>query len=749
MQSLTGFNYPTPCTIIVGSETMLVESVSNGVMTVVRGWDGTTATTHASGVKVMVGDIPVNTFANGDQINPSITMDADGEFVVTWLGENRATGQWNIYAQRYNSTGEPVGGEFQVNTKVTDDLVNPQVARAAVAMNAFGQFVIVWAMMGQSFSYFNTHGRTGLQQRRPGGRQRVPGELDQRPRRRQHPRRRIAAPLGGHERRRRVRGHLGRRHVAGQRLCDQHHRRGAALRPVRQPGDHHPDRDNGQQTQSNVEFQVNIGSPAFISDYQHLADHHLPDNNNSAGSDIAGPTQSTAQDPQVAMDSAGNFIITWEMFEDNNVVEPLNVVNSWGIYYRRFSANGTAQMAVDHQANLTITAEAAPRSNLVNAQSPPFAGNQVNPSIAMDADGDYVITWDGPGATANPFDPEDIRSDIDSQGVFVRTFHGQGLSEQNEAVTPETTVNTTLAGYQGLSSVAMTPDGSYVIDWAGNGVGSNDGIYVSRCTDPVDNSGPVLTGVELPSATNISSSLQVNSSVQAVVVTFDKDMLNDGSANSVTNVNNYKLLMNGVALSGGISKIYYGLNEGSIMAGQYGLSPNFAADNKYEAVVVLDGNGTAAGLVPLLNGQYQIVVEYTRCERRGQPPEQFRRSANERPSPTSSPSPWPRRLGIRGHAQFHLDHRPGHRFRRQRRLRRGLERRQPEPSGVGPSMYQQTAPSPTGTRSTSATEVQVINSATGAALGQRRNPGQQRPDGHQCGRGPQRRRQLRGHLVGR
>ena len=249
----------------------------------------------------------------------------------------------------------------------------------------------------------------------------------------------------------------------------------------------------------------------------------------------------------------------------------------------------------------------------------PFAGNQVNPSIAMDADGDYAITWDGPGATANPFDPEDIRSDIDSQGVFVRTFHGQGLSEQNEAVTPETTVNTTLAGYQGLSSVAMTPDGSYVIDWAGNGVGSNDGIYVSRYTDPVDNSGPVLTGVELPSATNISSSLQVNSSVQAVVVTFDKDMLNDGSANSVTNVNNYKLLMNGVALSGGISKIYYGLNEGSIMAGQYGLSPNFAADNKYEAVVVLDGNGTAAGLVPLLNGQYQIVVKNSLRDAEGNP----------------------------------------------------------------------------------------------------------------------------------
>ena len=428
------------------------------------------------------------------------------------------------------------------------------------------------------------------------------------------------------------------------------------------------------------------------------------------------------------------------------------MVNSWGIYYRRFSANGTAQMAVDHQANLTITAEAQPPDPTWSmAQSAPFAGNQVNPSIAMDADGDYVITWDGPGATANPFDPEDIRSDIDSQGVFVRTFHGQGLSEQNEAVTPETTVNTTLAGYQGLSSVAMTPDGSYVIDWAGNGVGSNDGIYVSRYTDPVDNSGPVLTGVELPSATNISSSLQVNSSVQAVVVTFDKDMLNDGSANSVTNVNNYKLLMNGVATLRRHQQDLLRPERGQ----RYGRPVRVVAQFR-GGQQVRGGRGPrrqrhrrrpgAPVERPVPDRRQELAAR-----RRGQPPEQFGLRPQRRyPVLRLHRHRGCRRLGIRGHAQFHLDHRPGHRFRRQRRLRRGLERRQPEPSG----RLGQLVPADRDHHRHRHADHQHHGGAGHQSghrrgLGQRRNPGQQRPDGHQCGRGPQRQRQLRRHLVGR
>ena len=46
--------------------------------------------------------------------------------------------------------GQTVGGEFRVDSNYT----NSQ-GEVDVAMNKFGQFVVVWATMGQPYSYFN------------------------------------------------------------------------------------------------------------------------------------------------------------------------------------------------------------------------------------------------------------------------------------------------------------------------------------------------------------------------------------------------------------------------------------------------------------------------------------------------------------------------------------------------------------------------------------------------------------------
>ena len=93
----------------------------------------------------------VNTYTIGDQTSPVVAMDADGDFVVVWASQGQdPDGSWGIYGQRFNSMGVKVGGEFRVNTNYTSDQVSP-----AVAMNSFGQFIVVWATKGQSFSYFN------------------------------------------------------------------------------------------------------------------------------------------------------------------------------------------------------------------------------------------------------------------------------------------------------------------------------------------------------------------------------------------------------------------------------------------------------------------------------------------------------------------------------------------------------------------------------------------------------------------
>jgi hypothetical protein len=81
----------------------------------------------------------VNSYTTGDQYNPAVEMDADGDFVVLWnsYGSAGTDGSSNsIQGQRYNSVGTAQGGQFQVNTYTTDYQYNP-----SVAMDADGDFV--------------------------------------------------------------------------------------------------------------------------------------------------------------------------------------------------------------------------------------------------------------------------------------------------------------------------------------------------------------------------------------------------------------------------------------------------------------------------------------------------------------------------------------------------------------------------------------------------------------------------------
>jgi hypothetical protein len=73
------------------------------------------------------------------QFNPSAATDADGDFVIAWVGAT-AGGNFDSIGRRFNAAGQPQGGEFIVNTATGE---NEQ--HAAVAMDATGDFVIVWS----------------------------------------------------------------------------------------------------------------------------------------------------------------------------------------------------------------------------------------------------------------------------------------------------------------------------------------------------------------------------------------------------------------------------------------------------------------------------------------------------------------------------------------------------------------------------------------------------------------------------
>jgi hypothetical protein len=73
----------------------------------------------------------------GEQFSPSLAMDARGAFVVAW--QSKVAGSYEIRARRFDARGAARSAEIAVNTTTA----GTQKA-AAVAMDATGDFVVVW-----------------------------------------------------------------------------------------------------------------------------------------------------------------------------------------------------------------------------------------------------------------------------------------------------------------------------------------------------------------------------------------------------------------------------------------------------------------------------------------------------------------------------------------------------------------------------------------------------------------------------
>ncbi len=155
-------------------------------------------------------------------------------------------------------------------------------------------------------------------------------------------------------------------------------------------------------------------------------------------------------------------------------------------------------------------------------------------------------------------------------------------------------------------SIAMDRSGNFVMVWNeaaqnSSGVISNTNLYYRQFQESTDTAGPLATDFLLPTGDRLKANATVRQQLSYMVVTFDEDMMTTGP-NSVTNPNNWAVMKDGVLLTGGISQIYYGMNEAATRLGA-------PASNKWEAVLVLNGSGNSQTTTPyLLNGHYQIVA---------------------------------------------------------------------------------------------------------------------------------------------
>jgi hypothetical protein len=133
-------------------------------------------------------------------------------------------------------------------------------------------------------------------------------------------------------------------------------------------------------------------------------------------------TVNKQENPAIAMDSAGNFIVVWNSYLQDG--------SSNGIFAQRFDRNCNP-VGHEFQVNTTST------------------GNQKEPSVAMNAEGGFVVVWQGPGT-----------ADEDKEDIFARRFYPTGLPVYNEFH-----INTNTLDKQLCPRIAMNNTGRFVIVW--------------------------------------------------------------------------------------------------------------------------------------------------------------------------------------------------------------------------------------------------------------------------------------------
>ncbi|MCC6572313.1 MAG: hypothetical protein IT462_00860 [Planctomycetes bacterium] len=130
----------------------------------------------------------------------------------------------------------------------------------------------------------------------------------------------------------------------------------------------------------------------------------------------------------VARDADGDSVAVWQSKAQDSGA-------GYGIYGQRYNPAG-APVGAEFLVNMTLT------------------GNQTTPACAMDADGNFVVVWEGDGSYAGS----------DDQGIFVRIFNADGTPRTGEFIVNQTTFND-----QQNADVAMDHDGDFVVVWDGYG----------------------------------------------------------------------------------------------------------------------------------------------------------------------------------------------------------------------------------------------------------------------------------------
>jgi hypothetical protein len=81
----------------------------------------------------------VNDYTNGNQLDADVAINAAGDYVVVWESQYQDGDRYGIFGRRYDAAGLALGGSFQINSTTAGTQADP-----AIAMDPAGNFVVAW-----------------------------------------------------------------------------------------------------------------------------------------------------------------------------------------------------------------------------------------------------------------------------------------------------------------------------------------------------------------------------------------------------------------------------------------------------------------------------------------------------------------------------------------------------------------------------------------------------------------------------
>jgi hypothetical protein len=382
----------------------------------------------ASAASPSGSEFQVNTYTTASQRHPSVARDAAGNFFVVWQSQGSFgddTSGTSIQGQRYDATGAPIGGQFQVNAGTGNDQTNPRVA-----FDPAGNSVVVWENEGA----FPVSGRRYDASGAPVGT--FSASFASSYARSHRP---AVASLSAdnfvvvweHD-----------MSFGGQSSVLAQHFNSGLLKigPVAQVNTYTPDFQGAPSiaTDSTDDYVVVWESDGGGSDDSgsSIQGQRYDANLAPVGGNFQVNTYTTADqgNPSIAADATGNFVVAWDSYGSDGTDG-----STWSIQGQRYDA-GFSPVGGQFQVNSFTT------------------GAQDYPSVASDAAGEFAVVWQS-----------QVHGATDAADVQGRIFDATG-----GAVGADFQVNTYTTSIQSYPAVASDALGNFAVTWESLGSPDTD-----------------------------------------------------------------------------------------------------------------------------------------------------------------------------------------------------------------------------------------------------------------------------------